>query len=369
MNRAPPSVGSVRRRGDSLQVRWRAAGKETSRSFASLADAEEFQRGLAARGAKGRDALMWGSQLSVAEMAMSWAQHRQFAERTLRTNETHLKNHILPVFGDVAVADLYRLDIETWLGSLPLAPKTKQRVLRILRQIVHHARDRGYIDSDPTVGLSVPGANQRRSLTLPTIDAVEELQECIDPRFAVAVDLMGYGGSSISELSAIKVGDLNFKDRVLTIQRCVDIDSRGRSYISDRMKTPTRLRRVLVVPEPVWERLEAHEDRDPKELVVGSPSGSILHPGNFRRRFFNPAVMATESCPDSLTPHGLRHFACSMWLAAGCSDYDVAAWAGHTDTSMVRSIYGHALPRSGSALEAETLASVQAQRSRPRTGR
>ena len=368
MSPTPTSMGSIRQRGNSWQHRYRAAGKQTSDVYRTEEEALTACRELAARSARGRDALAWGTELMLADVAMAWGGHRRFAERTSRTNDSHFRTHILPVFGTTAIADLNRLDLESWLGSLQLAPATKQRVLRIVRQVVHYAQDCGYIRSDATKGLTVPGANRRTHLTLPTIDAVEALSERIDPRFAIAVDLMAYGGPTISELGAIRVGDLDFADRTLAIQRSVDISATGQAFISDHMKTPTRDRTVLAIPEHIWERLEPNKDRDPDELLVPSPSGSILHAGNFRQRFFDPAVNAVESCPNSLTPHGLRHFACSLWIAAGFSDYDVAAWAGHTDTSMIRSIYGHSLPRSGSTLEVETLASVKAQQSRPRLG-
>ena len=359
-------IGSVRTRGDRCQVRWRAAGRETSRTFENLEQAEAFRRELSARSAQSRDALAWGGELGLADIAQMWAADRGFRERTLRTNEAHLRNHILPVLGDGPVGEIARPVVHAWLAELDLAPATRQRVLGIVRQVLRYALDHGFVDADPTVGLRVPGAHRRRGLALPTVDVLEALRDEIDPRFAVAIDAMGYAGASISELAAMRVCDLDFSDRMVAIHRSVELCPDGSRTVSDGMKTETRDRVVPVVPERVWCRWEPLGDRDPAERLVASPRGGLLHPSNFRNRVFEPAVARTQGCPRSLTPHGLRHFACSLWLAARCSEYDVADWAGHTDIGLIGRTYGHALPRSGSELEVSTLESVLAQRSRPR---
>lgn len=245
-------VGSLRRRGATVQVRFRAAGRETSRSFTNETSAKTFQLELGARSASERDALGWGQHLMLGDVALMWSSDRDFAERTLRTNEQHLRKHILPRLGHIPVGQLTRPIVTDWMNELNLAPKTRQRVLGVLRQILRYGVDHGYVEKDPTAGLKIVGASRRRSVVLPTVSAVEALRHTIDSKFAVAVDVMAYAGTSISELAAMQVGDLDFEDQTVAVRRSVDIDSADGRFVSERMKTPTRDQIVPVVPSHVW---------------------------------------------------------------------------------------------------------------------
>ena len=61
--------------------------------------------------------MRWGQELTVAEVAVLRAERGRFAERTLRTDEAHLRRHILPRFGDVPIGRLSRLDLQQPLSG------------------------------------------------------------------------------------------------------------------------------------------------------------------------------------------------------------------------------------------------------------
>jgi integrase len=48
--------------------------------------------------------------------------------------------------------------------------------------------------------------------------------------------------------------------------------------------------------------------------------------------------------------HDLRHTAIALWIAAGASPKQIAAWAGHTSTSVVLDRYGHLFPEADEKL-------------------
>ena len=50
---------------------------------------------------------------------------------------------------------------------------------------------------------------------------------------------------------------------------------------------------------------------------------------------------ATARAAGAVRPHDLRHTAVSLWIAAGANPKQIAAWAGHTSTSVVLDRYGH----------------------------
>ena len=55
--------------------------------------------------------------------------------------------------------------------------------------------------------------------------------------------------------------------------------------------------------------------------------------------------MRTAARLPTLRVHDLRHTAATFWLAAGLTVHAVADLLGHTDATLVLSLYGHALPR------------------------
>ena len=67
-----------------------------------------------------------------------------------------------------------------------------------------------------------------------------------------------------------------------------------------------------------------------------------MRAGQFRRRFWNPAVERAGLTP--LRIHDLRHTAVSLWIAAQASPKEIATWGGHSSVATVLDRYGHLLP-------------------------
>jgi integrase len=104
-------------------------------------------------------------------------------------------------------------------------------------------------------------------------------------------------------------------------------------------------KRIVPLPRFVVDELIAHvAGLGPGDLVFQAPEGGPLRASLFRRRIFTPAVGAAGL--GGLTPHGLRHTAVALWIAAGASPLEVATRAGHTSVVTVLNVYGHLLPRT-----------------------
>lgn len=70
--------------------------------------------------------------------------------------------------------------------------------------------------------------------------------------------------------------------------------------------------------------------------------GGVLRNGNFNRRTFGRAAIAIGE--PRLTPHGLRHTAASLAIAAGANVKVVQQMLGHATASMTLDLYGHLFP-------------------------
>jgi integrase len=88
--------------------------------------------------------------------------------------------------------------------------------------------------------------------------------------------------------------------------------------------------------------LATYGQADPESWVFVGADGGALRANGWRARHWRPAIRAAELEP--LRPHDLRHTAVSLWVAAGASPKQIAAWAGHTSVSVVLDRYGHLFP-------------------------
>jgi integrase len=80
----------------------------------------------------------------------------------------------------------------------------------------------------------------------------------------------------------------------------------------------------------------------PSEFIFSSPHGEIIRYGNFRKRYWDPAV--ARSGLDNLTPHALRHTCVAMMIAEGANPLLVQRQLGHADLRMTLGTYGHLFP-------------------------
>ena len=97
------------------------------------------------------------------------------------------------------------------------------------------------------------------------------------------------------------------------------------------------------VPLPLWLATELKgliDGRGPDDLVFTTPGGYALRHSNFRRHVWNPAVAGMAG----LTPHGLRHTAASLYIAAGTPPKVVQRILGHGSVAITLDLYGHLYP-------------------------
>jgi integrase len=160
-------------------------------------------------------------------------------------------------------------------------------------------------------------------------------------RYGITVFLAGVLGLRWSEVSGLRVRDIDFLARPVVVRMerpLVEVNGR---HIASRGKTPGSRSRLTVPPFLVSllsEHLAQVERSAPDDLVVQAPLGGPLHAANFRRRVWGPAV---EACGfDGLTFHGLRHSAAGLMRLAGASDQVVQHRMRHTHRATTSDIYG-----------------------------
>lgn len=85
----------------------------------------------------------------------------------------------------------------------------------------------------------------------------------------------------------------------------------------------------------------------PGELVFATARGTPLHPPNFYRRVWQPALRRAGLADEGYRWHDLRHTCVSRLVAAGADVKLVQAVAGHANPLITLKRYSHLLDAHG----------------------
>lgn len=337
------------------QVRWRdpATGKEHGRSFIRATDAKAFKRKIEAAIDQDTYIDARSAKTLFSVCAKEWFGHKLHLRAASWTrDESYLRNHVLPAFGDLALGHIRKSHIQEWvqaLSSQGLAPATVKECYRILNGILEEAVDQRLIVESPCKRISLPRVAHREQLYLEPKD-VERLADHIDPLFKPLIYSAVYLGCRWGELVGLKRENLNLLKREVRIVGTLEEVQGQPRYVAE---TKTRAsRRSLSMPPFLCEVLGEHlgEVRHEEFVFVGE-QGGVLRRSNFRRRHWKPAVSAA-GLPEGLRFHDLRHTCASILISQGAHPKEIQARLGHSSITTTMDRYGHLFPSLGAKLDA-----------------
>ncbi|OKH20466.1 hypothetical protein NIES1031_23065 [Chroogloeocystis siderophila 5.2 s.c.1] len=131
--------------------------------------------------------------------------------------------------------------------------------------------------------------------------------------------------------------DVDFTRSEITIAESLPKDLTGNGYTRIRKSTKTGSIRVLPMSQTLRETLAAIAPTH--ELVFTTVSGCIIDADNFRMRHWKPILKAVGVPYRKI--HNCRHTMISHALEQGIAPTGIAYLAGHIDTRMVLTTYGH----------------------------
>lgn len=252
--------------------------------------------------------------------------------------ESHVRNHLEPIFADVKLRELNLQTVQTrlvdrWEGH----PGTLRKVLSTLHGIVKAAAVRGLMEPLDFTSLQLPRHEKQMEPVALTLPQVMQIVEKIDERYAPDVLFLAVTGLRVGEWVTLLKEDVHLDERKMWIHRV-----RTRSGKIDLPKRDKR-RWVLLFDKAV----EAYERRQAinkelgldSELAFPSVTGEMIHPSNFYSRVWRPAVVAA-GFPE-LRLHDLRHTAASLMIRAGAPPQFVANQLGHSDPTFTLRTYVH----------------------------
>ncbi len=230
--------------------------------------------------------------------------------------------------------------LRTWLADMAddgTAASSIQRRVACVRGFFAWAAREGFIDADPALRLVAPKRSRRlpKVLSHGEIDdvmasATTRLEESDDPlaaRDRAIVELLYSSGLRISELTSIKIRDVDAEHRTVRVM------GKGAKERSVPMGAPA----ASAVATWLERRDEVATPRSPDTLFLGARGGA-LDP-RVARRVVHQATAAAGPGAE-IGPHGLRHAMATHLLDGGADLRSVQEMLGHASVATTQ-IYTH----------------------------
>lgn len=264
--------------------------------------------------------------------------------------------YVLPHVGDVGLEDLAPAHVRRMMSTLQQkgrSANTIRQARAVLRRGLRVAEQEGHVHRNAAMlvdGIKVPrseGETLDPADARTLLEAVDEYE--IGPLVAVLLltglrkgEALGLGWSSI---------DLDSSPATLTVTRALKRGDRDTLYL-DEPKTSGSRRTIHLPPLAVGVLRKHREDQNqrraafgsgwglgwPGDLVFTSTVGTPLGLNRCNRlvKAMTLAVLGRE-----LTPHGMRHSAASLLIAADVPLKTISDSLGHSSIRVTSDIYGH----------------------------
>lgn len=354
----PRGVEAVLRRGARgervyrYRTRTTIAGRRVpSPEYDTIDDVLTF-RALARVGRARGDVVTLSMQTSTFEQFAELLYWRRdapdfLAPRTIKSDRSVYRNHLLPALGEVPIRQLNAPRIDDLRHDLlqtGRSPHTVRRALTILSSICSRAVTRGVLDFNPAREVPKPAIPRRATIYTPGADAIEALRRELDAASAALVSVLGYVGLRPNEALALEEHHLR-RSTVLVEQRAIDgrfelglKNSRGRERHSRSPKLYDAVRQDLAAH---LEQRGPADGRAGRRLIFPGANGQLWSTYEYRRWREKVVAPAAKRAGVPITrPYDLRHGCASMLLHARRPLPEIAKHMGHTVATLDR-YYAH----------------------------
>ena len=300
------------------------------------------------------------AKMTFAEFQSLWMKKYAIGEGQIRASTLNLydgffRNHLVPAFGTQQLAIIGVEDIQGFKAkktAAGLSPQTVKHLLRLLRQMLNHAIDWGYLRENPANKVRNPRVPRKEMDFLTTEEIGIFLNHVPAPWFPFFLTAI-VSGLRFGELLAMKWENLDWK-RGQYFVRETWLRPRGEHPPSiSEPKTDTSVAPVDLTPTclealashrttQLAERLRAGEEYKDMDLIFATPKGTMLDSGNVTKRVYNPALKAAGL--RRIRFHDLRHTCASLLISLGESPKYIQKQLRHGSIEMTFDRYAHLFP-------------------------
>jgi integrase len=289
-------------------------------------------------------------RITLAEWVAIWETGHVAGPAKWAAYRSHLRNHILPRFGDAPLNQITRQSVKVFVKHLKrdLAESSVASIMALFGMLMREAVAERRIPHNPCHGVRVV---TRRAAERPhaTAAQINEITSRID-RFSdqILVVTAAYTGMRWGELAGLARANTHLDDGLLRVDPKVGAlhEVAGDLYLGPP-KTPDSARDIHLPPFLINLLRQVQDSHHHDQIFCGA-RGGLLRRSSMSRRVFGPAVNGNRRT--KLPPviagmhfHDLRHTHKTWLIEDDIPEVAQAKRLGHR-LSGVRGIYSHVTP-------------------------
>lgn len=331
-------------------VRFRYRGQQTTLTFDTVAEAEQFARDCEQRGTDWAWDNYQSDQELASEMSMSeWAAEHfasmpHVSPATLEEYRRDWRLRWAPHLGHLKLSQVTRRHLTDAIAAQNRSDKTVANGWGTLATMLRVAVQDGHLDRSPAVGVKLGIKTSHEKAEHRYLTPAEILQVVADTseRYRPLIWTLAGTGIRWSEATALTVGDVDLAAGMLRVNKAWKRD-RTKGWYVGPPKTQ-KAKRTITLPPEVTGPLEALiRGRGRKELVFTNRNGDPVKHQPFYREHW------TKGCTRNLAEprpriHDLRHSHVAILIAQGVGLPVIQARLGHEKITTTIDTYGHLLP-------------------------
>ncbi|MCL2515137.1 MAG: site-specific integrase [Microbacteriaceae bacterium] len=241
----------------------------------------------------------------------------QVRETERRNNESYLKVHLNPAFGNLRMDQITSEKVDAWWSSQP--PREIRRVCYgFLRHAMKYALRWGYIRTNPCM-VEEPSKAVGPARPTWSVEQFYEVLEKVPAHLHAPLHVMFAGHLRLGELIALNADDYDYETGELTV-------TKQKNSLGQTTETKTGLSKTIVLLDNGIEALAAAPRRIGATPLFAGERGERLNRITLRKRW-NAAV--AETGYENFHLHDLRHIGLSLVAASNAPLKDLMERGGH----------------------------------------
>lgn len=334
--------------GRRWRVRWvDETGKERTASYEKRADADKHEKQVGSDLHTGTYIDPAAGQVTFRDYAEAWRKRQVHRDSSAGHNESRLRLHVYPVFGDRPISSILPSEIQAWVAGIELASSSVGVLHGIVFGIFKDAVRDKCIASNPCDGTKLPKA-EHKQVVPPTTEQVEIVRSKLPVEWQALATFVAGTGMRQGECFGLVVDRLYLPEKPGDRSGTVKVDQqlvRGNPPKFGPLKTRASYR-TIPLPDVVVVALKEHMRQFPPgpDDLVFTWGGKPIPRSTFSYHWLKAARAA--KLPPRSGIHSLRHYYASLLIRYGESVKTVQARLGHASASETLDTYSHLWPDS-----------------------
>lgn len=264
---------------------------------------------------------------------------------------------ILAAFGKLKIREINRAYCQEVINKWAKELKATDNFKMYANQIFNYALSMDIILTNPMTGVIIPKKNEefivnenedKRNYWDKTeikkfIEVVKT--ECT-LRDQVLFHLFVYTGARKGEILALRWGDIDFENKVMTFNKTLFFDDKSFSTLTSKTASSRRLISIDDTTLKLLRKLEIEQKKERLQSILVNNSDMVFMKSDhtpIRLAYPNDKLneIIKKGNLHPITVHGLRHTHASLLFEAGASIKEVQERLGHSDIKMTMNIYTH----------------------------